>query len=332
MINTDYEAIRQEFQLAVEESLFWDVGTRTQLELSGAERQAFLHNFCTHDIKSLRIHAGCEAFLCNIKGRLLGHVLAFSGEEAIWIESVPQQASALVNHLQRYAALADVKLHDRTTNFTEFLIAGPQSDATLGRLNLPSLGNWNHRIIPNAVSGQSLWIKRADLFEIPGYWLSMPREVGPHFHEQLVRIGLSQGSTQAFEALRIEAAFPCYGVDLSDENLAQEANRTGQAISFTKGCYLGQEPIARLHAMGHVNKELKRFEIVATSPECLTPECPTVLTHPDDASKEIGRLTSIAWSPRRQTFVALGMIRSAFSETGRNLIIQGRDDATVRVL
>lgn len=306
-----------------------DVSDRMQLELSGDNRQAFLHNFCTHDIKALRIGAGCEAFLCNIKGRILGHVFVFAGESSLWIEALPGNTLNLVNHLRKYLLLENLTLHDWSQAYGELLVVGPQAPDLVARLaGARFLHDWNHaQLRLPSLEDNGVWMKRADVLGTPCLWLSTARELLPRLQEQLLTAGAIATSSTVFETMRIEAGLPRYGIDLTDENLAQEANRTQQAISFTKGCYLGQEPIARLHAMGHVNKELKRFEVFADS----APSSSTGLLNPTDSTKEIGRLTSCAWSPTRECFVALGIVRSAFSAVGTELRLS-QSSALARVL
>lgn len=298
-----------------------DLSDRAQFEIAGNDRHSFLHNFCTHDIKALRIGAGCEAFLCNIKGRILGHVFVFAGESSIWIETFPGQGAPLLAHLRRYHLVEDLKFQDRTESHGELLVVGQRAVEIVAQLDESfPLHDWNHRQTQLAqVGGNPVWIKRADVLGLPCCWLSTQRDLIPQLQASLIAAGATTASQATFETLRIEAALPCYGTDLTDENLAQEANRTRQAISFSKGCYLGQEPIARLHAMGHVNKELKRFEIDAASP----PPVGTTLLNPEDSAKEIGRVTSCAWSPARTRYVGLGIVRSAFSSTGTTLPLSG---------
>ena len=89
-----------------------------------------------------------------------------------------------------------------------------------------------------------------------GYLVSAAAEALDDFAATLIRAGAVRAGAAVFNSLRIAAGFPQYGIDLSDANLAQEANLTAQAISFAKGCYLGQEPIARIDAMGHVNQQI----------------------------------------------------------------------------
>ncbi len=324
----EFTALAAELQHAQTSAIVINLSTRSQFEISGNDRHSFLHNFCTHDIKALRIGAGCEAFFCNIKGRILGHVFVFAGESSIWVETFPSQGAALLAHLRRYHLVEDLKFADRTESHGELLIVGPRAIEFVAQLDgLPPLHDWNHRQTQLAsMGGNIVWIKRADVLGLPCCWLSAPRELIPGLQADLISAGASSASLAAFETLRIEAALPCYGTDLTDENLAQEANRTRQAISFSKGCYLGQEPIARLHAMGHVNKELKRFEINAESP----PLIGTAFLNPEDAAKEIGRVTSCAWSPAREKFTGLGIVRSAFSAIGTTLrLANGAGSATM---
>lgn len=326
---TDRQPSTVDLRAALQTAAVMDVSDRTQLELRGDNRQAFFHNFCTHDIKALRIGAGCEAFLCNIKGRILGHVFVFAGESSLWIEALPGNASNLVNHLRKYLLLENLTLHDWSQAYGELLVVGPQAPNLVAQLQgARFLHDWNHaQLRLPSISNSEVWMKRADVLGVPCLWLSTAREQLPRLHEQLLAAGALTTSPAVFETLRIEAGLPLYGIDLTDENLAQEANRTQQAISFTKGCYLGQEPIARLHAMGHVNKELKRFEVVADS----APPSSVALLNPTDSAKEIGRLTSCAWSPTRECFVALGIVRSAFSAVGTELPLN-QSNTIARVL
>jgi folate-binding protein YgfZ len=118
--------------------------------------------------------------------------------------------------------------------------------------------------------------------------------------------------------LRIEAGLPIYGVDLTDENLAQEAARTGDVISFTKGCYLGQEPIARIDAMGHVNRELRSLRISGDS----IPS-PGARVFSDAAgSAAAGTVTSAAFSFGSNSPVAMALLRSSAAKPGTPVFVE----------
>jgi folate-binding protein YgfZ len=119
-------------------------------------------------------------------------------------------------------------------------------------------------------------------------------------------------------ALRIEAGLPIYGVDLTDDNLAQEAGRTGTAISFTKGCYLGQEPIARLDAMGHVNRELRSLRLSTSD----VPLQGAAVFSDAAGAAPVGTATASAFSFGTNCAVALALLRSSVSAPGTQIFVE----------
>jgi len=328
----DFGNAESEYRAATESAAIFDVSDRTQLQMSGADRHSFFHGFCTNDIKGLQTGSGCEAFLCNVKGRILGHVFVFADEESLTIESVPGQGEALMSHLNKYCLVEDVQLVDQTDALTEFFVSGPQAVQLLtdAGLDVTEFELWRHAKLTLQVRGveSELHIKRVDIFGASAFLITGGAAQGDALWELLTNAGITPAGTSVFEALRIEATFPVYGIDLSDENLAQEAARTELAISFQKGCYLGQEPIARLNAMGHVNKALASFEIEAAE----TPPIGTVLLNPKKQDKEAGRATSIAWSWLAGKPIGMGMVRSLFLESGTELpfVSEPRTTATIR--
>ena len=116
-------------------------------------------------------------------------------------------------------------------------------------------------------------------------------------------------STRLWHAIRVEAAWPLWGVDFDGSNLAQEVGRDATAISFRKGCYLGQETVARIDALGHVNKKLIQVRFSGG-------DAPAVGAELSADGQTVGRVTSAAWSPRRQSPVALAMVKRGANETG----------------
>ena len=111
----------------------FDVSTRTQIEITGRDRVKFLHSFCTNDIKKLQPVQGCEAFVTNVNGKVLGHIFVFAERDSLWLESVAGSAAALLPHFDRYVITEDVRFADRSSEFAELLLAGPQSTELLER-------------------------------------------------------------------------------------------------------------------------------------------------------------------------------------------------------
>lgn len=346
---------RAEYAAARGEAALFDLSDRTQVELSGRDRAKFLHNFCTNEIKLLQPGQGCEAFVTNVKGRVLGHVFVFAAPESLWIESVAGAEDALVAHLDRYLIAEDVTIHRRTAECGELFVSGPRAAERLESAGVAAAGAAPREHKPGLPRASApatrepglpqasdpatldalpryghakieglehpLFVRRVDLLGAMGYLLSVPRESLGDLWNRLAGAGISPAGAAAFHALRIEAGMPLYGIDISDDNLAQEVARTKQAISFTKGCYLGQEPIARVDALGHVNRELRGVKL-ASGP---LPSAGDPVVGED--GKQVGHVTSSAVSPADDLPVALAYLRTKFTEPGTVVTVQAQGEA-----
>jgi hypothetical protein len=289
-----------------------DFGDRTLIEIAGDDRAKFLHNLCTNEIRKLAPGAGCEAFLTNVQGKIVAHVLVFSGPDSLVLETVPGQAEKILAHLDRYLIREKVELSNRSLDWSEWLLAGPTSESLLAGLTGDACPQtlWASR--QTQIAGHEVWLRRVDLAGPVGFLLDCRRADAERLGETLVQAGARRVSPQAFEARRIEAGFPFYGPDISDKNLPQELARDSRAISFTKGCYLGQETVARIDALGHVNQTLVgvRFATGAVVSPGLE------LTA---AGAAAGRVTSAAYSPLLQAPLALAYVRRGSNQPGTPL-------------
>lgn len=301
--------------------IVYDVGDRTQIEVAGVDRAKFLHGFCTNDIKSLQPGQGCEAFLTNIKGRVLAHVLVFAGTQSLWLETVPGQEAAIISHLDRYLIREDVQLIGRSEERGELFVTGTNAPQLLMLdEGLPPCGS-----VAREAFGRALEIRRADILGPRGFLLSLPSSAIESTRASLLAVGCAAGTADEFETRRIEAGFPFYGRDITEDNLAQEAARTKQCISFTKGCYLGQEPIARLDAMGHTNRELRRIRFESG----VKPTAGAVILAAE-SDDEVGVVTSVAPLPNAgDATVALGYLKTKFCPAG-TIVRVGSTSGVVR--
>jgi folate-binding protein YgfZ len=280
--------------------------------MTGADRVRFLHGFCTNDVKRLSTGAGCEAFLTSAQGKLVGHVFVFCGTHDIIVETSPGQAETIVRHLERYVIREDVQFQDLHGRVAELLIAGQRSPAMLaGSIDSPapaellshSAGEW---------SGIPMSLRRVPLAVAPAFLLSFPLDRLAEAQRMLVASGVLPCGVEAFETVRVEAGFPLYGRDITADCLPQEVNRDAQAISFTKGCYLGQETVARIDALGHVNRKLVQLRWHG-------PEMPQPGQELTVEGQTIGRVTSAVWSPRCGSPLALAYLRRGFDRPGTRL-------------
>jgi tRNA-modifying protein YgfZ len=285
---------------------------RTLLEVSGRDAAPFLHSFTTNDIKKLPVGRGCEAFVTSPPGKTLGHVLIFRGEKSLLLSTTPGQATTLIGHLSRYVISEDVEFRDLTSERATLLLAGPRAAEVLGEVfgvSAPAeLLAWQSVTF----SGQPLTIARVECVTAPSYFLFVPASELAAIGTRLQFAGAIACSEAVVDAARIEAGVPLFGRDITDDNLPQEIARDAKAISFTKGCYLGQETIARIDALGHVNRQLVGVRFAGQ-------EVPTAGMLLAAGGKEVGHVTSAAWSPELNAPLAMALVRRAQAKAGTEL-------------
>jgi tRNA-modifying protein YgfZ len=293
-LDVEYAALTQQAAVV-------DVNSRTRVELTGADRAGFLHNLCTNDIKRLTPGTGCEAFLLDARGHTLAHLFVICRPESLLLETVPGQEEAIVGHLDRYLIRERVELHARTAGWREWLLAGPRAADCLANLDIEApcatLAS-----LECELAGSPATVARVNLTEPDGFLLLTPNELGADIEKALLQSGARRCSLQTLEIARIENGFPFYGSDITEKNLPQEVARDQVAISFNKGCYLGQETVARIDALGHVNKTLCRLRFAG-------PDVPPLGTQLSAAGQPVGQVTSAAYSPRFSAPLALAYVR-----------------------
>lgn len=310
-----YGSMQQEYRGLHEAAAMVDLADRTQIALRGADRAKFLHGLCTNDIRRLEPGRGCEVFLLDARGHTLAHGAVFATDEALILETVPGQTERLLAHLDRYLIREQVVLEDRAPHCAELLVAGPRAAEVLARSFGPfekPLPQENLAHICQQLPAGPLELRRVCWIEPPAWLLSMPAAMLLQVWKELLSAAAVPCGSLAFEQARIEAGYPWFGPDISEQNLPQEVNRDALAISFTKGCYLGQETVARIDALGHVNKLLVRVHLpqaeACTAGEAL-----------HAAGKKVGWITSCAPSPRYGGVVALAYVRREHCTSGTML-------------
>ena len=280
--------------------------------LTGADRAKFLHNFCTNEIKKLEPGQGCEVFLCNVKGRILAHSWVLCQPDRLLLILERDRIEFLAQHLDRYLITEAVEIRDLSDEQSILFVCGPESTESIRPLiaELPAGGPLANRL------AKSMTVAYWESWTLPGWMLLGDRDELLAISHQLLKSRAVIAGDQVADYLRISAMIPRYGVDVSDDHLAQEANRTEQAISFVKGCYLGQEPIARLDALGHVNREL-----VGLRAECETRiENGSKVLSLDDRA-ELGTVSSSASISGHSEAVTLAMIKSKWTTDGTPVLI-----------
>ena len=287
---------------------------RTIIELSGDDRAAFLHNLCTNDIKKLSPGEGCEAFLTDVKGKTIGHAIVGVEDDSITIETVEGQSELLVPHFDRYIIMDDVTLADRTNEWSSLVVAGPNAKdviATALHVDAPA-------VMFARTQFEGGTIRRVPFTASETFGITTSAANIDAVINRLVESGGQTASLEAFEIARVEAFFPWFGKDFNSDNLPQEVDRDAEAISFTKGCYLGQETVARIDAIGHVNRKLVRVKLA-------TDEAPAMGTELTVDDKNVGSTFSSVTSPDSNSAIAIALLKCDFAAAGTQLKAAGVD-------
>jgi folate-binding protein YgfZ len=285
------------------------LGDWSAISVRGADRAVLVNNLCTAAVARLQPGEGCEAFFTDVKGHVLGHAIILCRAEELLMWTAPGQTRQLVAHIERYVIREDVELHDQSGDVRLVVVAGPSSPRAIGEQLFALL---DRPLAHRAMDETAAVVARCPWFGPSAVVCQCAAESIDELMGTLDRNGAIACDATALDSLRIECGTPYYGVDFDASNLPQEVNRNDVAISFTKGCYLGQETVARIDALGHVNRLLVRVRFVGDN----VPPAGTVLLA---GEKEVGKVTSAAWSPRLGSPLALAMVRRGHHEPGTTL-------------
>ncbi len=291
---------------------FADVGTRTQIEIAGDDRAKFLHNYCTADIESLQPNTGTEAFITSVKGKTLGHVYVYCGDDSLVIETVPGQVETLLPHLERYTLASDVQIHNVTEGWSFLHVGGPEAAVKLNAAAELELPDAYLAFTTGAIGDVEFAIGRGSAVSPEGLTICCRSDDLTSLRGALTGAGLQSCGSDVLEVLRIEAGTPVFGRDITDDNLPQEVNRDARALNLTKGCYLGQETVARLDALGHVNKLLVGVNFDG---ETVPADGTDLLA----GGKVVGKVTSAVFSLGLGAPLALAYVRTGHCEVGSQL-------------
>ncbi len=294
---------------------------RVRLEIGGPDRAKFLHNLTTNDVKRLAEGAGQESFVTSPQGKVLAYVTLLAGPGSILLRTDSGSSDALLPHLRKYGIFDDVAIDDVSARTFEYHLIGPDAILEGSGLVLPSDGPLRH-----APSGlDEVRVVRESPAGRPGLTLIGPSGVAPRVLAILEAAGVTAIDPATFEALRIEAGTPISGRDVTASHLPQEVGRDDRTINFVKGCYLGQETVARLDALGHVNKILKGARVEGSA----VPSVGTPLTF---EGKAVGAVTSSGFSEGWDAPLVLAYLKVAQAVAGTRLSVEVDGQAVTAVV
>jgi len=280
---------------------FFDLSDRIKLRLTGEDRIRFVNGQITNDIRKAAESSAIAACVLNVKGKLNAHIFLSVHDDCLFVDAAAPLHDTLAARLDRYIIADDVQIDDITTEFSIFHV--------LGDAILPELG----RIVTTnrfALPGFDLWVNRAE-------------------HDQVAQ---TLAATIPFcdqacaEKFRVEQGIPIWGKELTEEIIPIEANLEESCVDYEKGCYIGQEVISRMKMSGQRNKSLCGL---LSSSEPLAAGMKLFSGGGED--REIGWITSAAWSERLGKQIALGFVKRPFNQAGGEVVADANENQRIRV-
>ncbi len=236
-----------------------DRSDRGKLALTGADAAQFLHGQVTNDVVSLRPGEGCYAAFLTHKGKMLGDLRILATQDELLLDTERVALQPLFDLIMRFKIGHQVQLHKRTLQCALLSLIGPQAGEVLGaaidEAHLPSHLQKEHAHAEVTIGSRP--VRLIATAQPPGVDLLLAAQDAQRVAQALLAAGAQPVSEQAAEILRIEAGRPRFGIDIGQDVIPQEAGLNERAVSFTKGCYVGQETVARLHYKGRPNRHLR---------------------------------------------------------------------------
>jgi len=274
-----------------------DLSSRAKIRATGGDRVRFLNGQLTNDLREAKPGQTVYACVLTVKGKLCGDLFVTPIEDTFLLDCHPALRETLSARLEKYAIADDVEFSDQSDEFSLFHTLTAE---------LPD------GILPEGI------VSRCDRFGLEGYDLLVPvtlKNVVPQILKESVLPAVE------LETFRIERGIPEWGRELNEDVIPNEAGLDQRAISYTKGCYVGQEVISRLKSLGHVNRKLSGIQLIDGS----------VLTSGDklvnDSGQQTGFVTSAAMSSKLETWIGLAYIKRNFDQPGSRYRVQNPDNS-----
>jgi tRNA-modifying protein YgfZ len=274
-----------------------DLSIRAKIRVTGADRVRFLNGQLTNDLREAKPGQTTYACVLTVKGKLCGDLFVTPIEDAFLLDWHPALRETLAARLEKYAIADDVEFSDQTDEFGLFHTLATK--------------------LPDAILPEGI-VSRANRFGVQGYDLLVPitlKDVVP----QLLKENVLQAAE--VETFRIERGIPEWSHELNEDVIPNEAGLDQRAVSYTKGCYVGQEVISRLKSLGHVNRKLYGVQLIEGA----------VLTSGDKllnaSGQQAGFVTSAARSEQLGAWIGLAYVKRNFDQPGSRYHLQNPDNS-----
>jgi folate-binding protein YgfZ len=325
------DPIMNPYEIAHQQAGLVDRSSRGTVQVTGADRTSFLQGLLTNDMTSLPRNRGCYAAWLTPQGRMITDMRVLLLDERILLDVRAVDASTIARRLEQLVFSEDVQVHDLTKELTQMRVVGPRSPRAL----TVALGTLNSQPLPVTAEELEPWpeyqgatilvddtpvlIVRDNELGVMGFdiYTFGPRQLATaaRIKTSLEQQGVVAIDHQTTETLRIEAGRPLFGVDMDEDTIPLEAGIEDRALSFSKGCYVGQEVIVRVtsRGQGRVVRKLVGLRLEGPVPSYGDPLF--------GKGRDIGRITSATYSPGLSAPIALGYVHRDFVEPGTSVTV-----------
>ena len=319
-----YGAVQGEYTAAREGAALHDSSYTGRIRAAGADALDLLNRLSTNEVESLRPGQGAPTVLTSDRGRILDLLTILNLGDHLLLLTSPQATEKVIDWLDKYTIIEDVALEDVTGDTAMVSLIGKDAKTVLGGLvglELEFFVPFQSALV--TIAGGEGCVVRRDLANIPRYDVVVEREYAEPVWKAAVSAGATPIGMEAYEVLRVEAGAPSYGEELGEAYNPLETGLWG-SISFSKGCYIGQEVIARLDTYKKVQKHLVYLRF--------SPDVPAeVGLKLAVDGREVGQVTSMVKVPTTGELVGLGYVRREAAETGTTLSLSGNGGAWAKV-
>jgi tRNA-modifying protein YgfZ len=274
-----------------------DLSNRAKLRVTGADRVRFLNGQLTNDLSDAKPGQTTYACVLTAKGKLCGDLFVTPIEDAFLLDCHPALRETLAARLEKYAIADDVQFSDQTDEFGLFHTLATK--------------------LPDAILPEGI-VSRANRFGVEGYDLLVPVTLQGVVSQLLKENVLQPGAVETF---RIERGIPEWGHELNENVIPNEAGLDQRAVSYTKGCYVGQEVISRLKSLGHINRKLCGVQLIEGS--VLASGQKLI----NDSAQQTGFVTSAARSEQLGAWIGLAYVKRNFDQPGSRYNLQNPDNS-----
>ena len=320
----DYGDVLGEYTAAREKAAVHDSSYTGRIKATGADVLDLLHRLSTNDVISLEHGRGAPTVLTTDRGRILDLISVLNLGDHVLLLTSPQTRGRVMEWIAKYTIVEDVSLEDVTSQTAQLSIVGPDAHALAGNLTNMELASFvPYQSADAVIAGVNAQVIRTDLSSLPRFDLLVQAEHAENVWKNVIASGARPIGLDAYQALRVEMGAPEYDRELGEPYNPLETGLWG-SISFTKGCYIGQEVIARLDTYQKVQRHLVSLSF---APDAQV-QGGLKLTR---EGREVGHVTSVVRVPTTGHLVGLGYVRKEASEVGTQMGLAGNEGAWAKV-